>query len=154
MGDLYVIATPIGNRSDISERVRSSLAAMSLIAAEDTRHTGQLLAFLDINTSLISFNEHNVADRIPVLLGALADGDVGLVCDAGTPTISDPGFQLVDAAHEAGFTVRAIPGPSSVVAALSVSGISATPFYFAGYVPRSQGEFLSFLDEWRNVGST
>jgi 16S rRNA (cytidine1402-2'-O)-methyltransferase len=154
MGTLFVIATPIGNRQDLSPRACETLAACDLIAAEDTRRTGQLLASIGVKRRLISLNEHNVRARLPTLLEALASGDVGLVSDAGTPTISDPGFQLVDAAHLAGYPVRALPGPSSVIAALSLSGFEATPFYFVGYVPRSGGGISSFLAQWRALGVT
>lgn len=154
MGTLFVIATPIGNRGDLSPRARETLATCQLIAAEDTRHTGQLLAAEGIRVKQISFNEHNLSARLPTILEALASGDVGLVSDAGTPTISDPGYQLVDAAHVAGFPVRAVPGPSSVVAALSVAGFPATPFLFAGYVPRTRGGISSFLEQWRMLGMT
>jgi 16S rRNA (cytidine1402-2'-O)-methyltransferase len=130
------------------------MATCNLIAAEDTRRTGQMLAAAGLRTKLISFNEHNLSERLPVLLDALASGNVGLVSDAGTPTISDPGYQLVDAAHGAGHQVRSVPGPSSVVAALSVSGFSATPFYFAGYVPRTRGGISAFLSRWQDLGET
>ena len=152
MGTLFVIATPIGNLQDLSPRACETFSACDVIAAEDTRRTGQLLASIGVKRRLVSLNEHNVRERLPLLIEALANGDVGLVSDAGTPTISDPGYQLVDAAHLAGFPVRVLPGPTSVVAALSLSGFEATPFYFAGYVPRSRGGISSFLAQWRSLG--
>ena len=132
MGTLFVVATPIGNLADLSERACQVLLQCPVIVAEDTRRTGQLLASIGGSARMISLNEHNVSRRIEPILGSLAEGDVALVSDAGTPAISDPGHQLIAAAHEAGYVVRPVPGPSAVIAALSVSGLPATPFTFAG----------------------
>ena len=148
MGTLFVVATPIGNLGDLSPRSKETLQACALIAAEDTRHTGQMLSRAGIRVPMISLNEHNLSQRITPVLNALASGDVGLVSDAGTPTISDPGYQIVDAAHAAGYPVRAVPGPSAVVAALSVSGLAAVPFIFGGYAPRSAGEQDRWFRAW------
>jgi 16S rRNA (cytidine1402-2'-O)-methyltransferase len=154
MGTLFVVATPIGNLADLSERARQVLLQCPLIVAEDTRRTGQLLASIGGSARLISLNEHNLSRRIEPILAALAEGDVALVSDAGTPAISDPGYQLIESAHGAGHTVRPIPGPSAVIAALSVSGLPATPFTFAGYAPRGAGELGRWVDDWMRAGQT
>src|SRR5215469_13410742 len=121
-GMLYVVATPIGNLDDISPRALKVLADVDLVAAEDTRHSGALLAHFGIRTRLVSLHEHNEAERVAWMLERLQGGaDVALVSDAGTPLISDPGFDLVRAARRAGIVVSPVPGVSAVVAALSVS---------------------------------
>jgi 16S rRNA (cytidine1402-2'-O)-methyltransferase len=140
MGTLFVVATPIGNLEDITTRALRVLKEVSLIAAEDTRHTGKLLAHFEIDTPMISYHAFNERSRRERLLESLRDGDVALVTDAGTPAISDPGAELVDAALDAGFTVRTIPGASSLAAAASVSGLLAGPFTFLGFLPRKAGE--------------
>ena len=135
-GVLYVVATPIGNLEDLSPRARRILAEVQLIAAEDTRHTGALLAHFGIGTPLLSLHEHNEAARTPRLVERLRAGEsVALVSDAGTPLISDPGFDLVRAARAAGVTVTPIPGPSAVIAALSVAGLPTDRFVFEGFLP-------------------
>lgn len=136
-GRLYVVATPIGNRKDISARAREILAAVTCVAAEDTRHTAAFLHELGIATPLISLHEHNEEGRVQELLERLERGDdIALVSDAGTPLISDPGFRLVRAAHDAGATVCAIPGPSAAIAALSIAGIATDRFIFEGFLPQ------------------
>jgi 16S rRNA (cytidine1402-2'-O)-methyltransferase len=140
MGTLYVVATPIGNLEDISARALRLLAGVSLIAAEDTRHTGRLLAHFGIDTPLISYHAFNERARRDRLLVALSDGDVALVSDAGTPGISDPGQAIVAAALAAGHNVSPIPGPSSLAAAVSSSGLIDGPFTFLGFLPRAQSE--------------
>ena len=135
-GLLYIVATPIGNLSDISQRAIDVLRGVSVIAAEDTRHSKKLLSHLGINQSLLSLHDHNERSRSGELIRMLDEGkDVAQVCDAGTPMISDPGFHLVRAAQEAGIRVIPVPGPSAVVSALSVSGLSANRFYFYGFLP-------------------
>src|SRR3954470_4823728 len=121
MGTLYVVATPIGNLSELSPRAVEILRTVALIAAEDTRHTGMLLSRFEITTPMLSYHAFNEQERVERLLVALALGDVALVTDAGTPAISDPGALLVDTVHAAGIPVRAVAGPSSVAAAISVS---------------------------------
>jgi len=122
-GRLQVVATPIGNLADLSERAREALAAADVIAAEDTRHTGALLKAMGLATPLVSLHEHNESRRVPGLLARLAQGErVALVSDAGTPLLSDPGYELVRAAVAAGFEVSAIPGPSAITAAFAVLG--------------------------------
>ena len=130
-GTLFVVATPIGNRGDLTDRARETLAGVELIAAEDTRHTGQLLAQLGIRTPLVALHEHNEAARSGELVARLAAGArIALVSDAGTPLISDPGFRLVTAAAAAGVAVVQIPGACAAVAALSVAGLATDRFVF------------------------
>jgi 16S rRNA (cytidine1402-2'-O)-methyltransferase len=133
---LYVVATPIGNLGDISTRAREVLAGVDVVAAEDTRHSGSLLAHLGVKSPLISLHDHNEAERAPVLVARLQAGEsVALISDAGTPLISDPGFDLVRAARTAGITVTPVPGASALVAALSVSGLPTDRFVFEGFLP-------------------
>lgn len=140
MGVLYVVATPIGNLEDVSARALRILRDASLIASEDTRHTGRLLSHFGIETPQISYHAFNERARVDRLLAALGDGDVALVTDAGTPGISDPGVALVDAALDAGISVQAVPGPSSLTAAASISGLLDGPFIFLGFLPRKGQE--------------
>ena len=138
-GVLSIVATPIGNREDISARALGVLKAVSLIAAEDTRHSKKLLAHYGIGTPLLSVHEHNereVAGRLVQRL--LAGEDIALISDAGTPLISDPGFHLVRVARRAGIRVIPLPGPSALVAALSVSGLPTDRFAFEGFLPAKQ----------------
>lgn len=136
-GRLYVIATPIGNLGDLSARARDTLASCSVIAAEDTRHTGGLLQHAGVKaSSLISLHDHNEGQRAPDLVARLLDGSsVALVSDAGTPAISDPGFELVRAAVSAQIEVVAIPGPCAAIAALSIGGLPTDRFCFEGFLP-------------------
>ena len=135
-GTLFVVATPIGNRGDLSSRARETLAAADLILAEDTRHTGQLLAGLGITTPLLSFHEHNEASRTEELVTRLAAGArIALVSDAGTPLVSDPGYRLVAAAGAAGVPVVPVPGACAAIAALSVAGLPTDRFAFEGFLP-------------------
>lgn len=138
-GVLYVVATPIGNLEDLSPRAQRILAEVAAIAAEDTRHTGQLLKHAGIGTPLISLHDHNEAERAPKLVARLLAGEsIALVSDAGTPLISDPGYDLVRAAREAGITATPIPGACALVAALSVSGLPTDRFVFEGFLPNRQ----------------
>lgn len=135
-GRLYVVATPIGNLGDLSPRARQTLEACALVAAEDTRHSAALLRHFQIATPLLSLHEHNERRRTPALLARLAAGaDVALISDAGTPAISDPGFELVRAAAAAGIEVVAVPGPCAAIAALSIAGLSTAEFSFLGFLP-------------------
>lgn len=139
-GALYVVATPIGNIDDLGPRARAVLAGVQLVAAEDTRHSGRLLQRLGIEQQLLSLHEHNERERIPRLIERLRAGDsVALVSDAGTPTVSDPGFPLVAAAHDAGLRVIPIPGASAIVAALAASGQPTDRFVFEGFLPAKAG---------------
>ncbi len=135
-GTLFVVATPIGNLEDLSPRARQTLAAVDLVAAEDTRHTGRLLSHLGLKTRLFALHEHNEARATQTLIERLKDGkSVALVSDAGTPLVSDPGYRLVQAAHANGIVVSPVPGPSAVTAALSVSGLPTDRFGFEGFPP-------------------
>ncbi len=134
---LYLVFTPIGNLEDITLRALRVLKEADVIAAEDTRHTGRLLARYHISTPLISLHEHNESARIQSILNRLAAGEsVALVSDAGAPTISDPGYQLVRAAIAAGFQPQPVPGPSAFLAALTASGLATDRFTFLGFPPR------------------
>ena len=135
-GTLFVVATPIGNRDDLSPRARQALGEADLIAAEDTRHTGRLLSHFGIKTRQIALHEHNEASLISGLIGKLNEGQsIALVCDAGTPLVSDPGYRLLRAAHEHGIQVSPVPGASAVIAALSVAGLPIDRFCFEGFLP-------------------
>ena len=135
-GTLFLVATPIGNLEDITRRAVRVLTEAGVVAAEDTRHTRRLLDHLGINARVLSLFEHNERARIPELLDRLRAGeDVAMVTDAGSPGISDPGFPLVRAAVAAGLRVESVPGPSSVIAALQVSGLPTDAFMFAGFLP-------------------
>jgi 16S rRNA (cytidine1402-2'-O)-methyltransferase len=140
-GRLEVVATPIGNLGDLSSRAREVLAAADLIAAEDTRRTGQLLNAIGVSCRLISLHDYNEEARIAPLVQQLLEGQViALVSDAGTPLLSDPGFGLVRAAAAAGIEVRSIPGASAVTAALSIAGVATDRFAFEGFLPARAGE--------------
>lgn len=133
---LYVVATPIGNLADLSPRARETLDRVAFVAAEDTRHTGQLLTQLGLHKRLVSLHEHNEAERVGEVLAALGAGqDVALVSDAGTPLVSDPGFRLLAAVRAAGLPASPVPGPSAALAALSVAGLPSDRFYFEGFLP-------------------
>ncbi|NTW04433.1 MAG: rRNA small subunit methyltransferase 1, partial [Oscillochloris sp.] len=123
MGTLFLVATPIGNLEDITMRALRVLREVRLIAAEDTRHTQHLLTHYQIATPCISYHEHNKLARLDAILVALGEGDVALVSDAGTPGVSDPGYELVCACIAAGFSITPVPGPSAPVAALTSSGL-------------------------------
>jgi 16S rRNA (cytidine1402-2'-O)-methyltransferase len=142
---LYVVATPIGNLEDLSARAVRILGEVTAIAAEDTRVTSRLLARHGIRKPFISYRAPVERRGLPRVIAALDDGDVALVSDAGTPTVSDPGQALVTAAWAAGHTVVPIPGPSSVTAALSVAGYGGPGFTFLGYLPRKPGEMRRML---------
>jgi 16S rRNA (cytidine1402-2'-O)-methyltransferase len=144
-GTLFVIGTPIGNLEDITFRAVRTLGSVDVIAAEDTRRTANLLAHYNIRKPVISHHEHNEVRETPRLIGRLKAGEsIGLVTDAGTPGISDPGARLVRAALDAGLPVVPIPGPSAVTTALSVAGVLGSEFVFMGFPPRSG----SARDEW------
>jgi 16S rRNA (cytidine1402-2'-O)-methyltransferase len=146
-GILYLVATPIGHRGDLSPRARAVLAAADVVAAEDTRHTGRLLASLGIHRRLDSFHEHNEATATPRLVAHLKSGrSVALASDAGTPGLSDPGFVLVRAAVAEGITVSAVPGPTALIAALTVSGLPTDAFTFTGFLPPRSGRRRRVLE--------
>lgn len=140
MGILYLVATPIGNLEDISARALRTLREVSLIAAEDTRKTRKLLSHFDIHVPLTSYFEHNKRSKLEQVMAALEQGDVALVSDAGTPALNDPGYELVRAALQAGYTISPIPGACAPVAALVASGLPTDAFLYLGYLPRQPGE--------------
>jgi 16S rRNA (cytidine1402-2'-O)-methyltransferase len=145
-GRLEVVATPIGNLGDLSSRAREVLAAADLIAAEDTRRTGQLLNAIGVRAPLVSLHDYNEEARLEPLLQQLLAGKViALVSDAGTPLLSDPGFGLVRAAAAAGIEVRAVPGASAITAALSIAGLATDRFAFEGFLPSRAGERRALL---------
>ncbi len=133
---LWVIATPIGNLADISKRAVEVMSAVDCIVAEDTRHSRILMTALAINKPMLSLHEHNELQRIPQLLEKARAGEVlGLISDAGTPLISDPGFKLVQAFHQADLNVSPVPGACAAIAALSVAGLPSNRFHFEGFLP-------------------
>lgn len=135
-GVLYVVATPIGNLADVSQRALAVLAGVDLIAAEDTRHSGRLLQQYQITTKTLALHDHNERDRAPDVVARLSQGkSVALISDAGTPLISDPGFHLVRLARDEGIRVVPVPGPSAMLAALSAAGLPSDRFVFEGFLP-------------------
>ena len=154
-GTLFIVATPIGNLEDLSPRARQTLADVSLIAAEDTRHTGRLLMHIGCKTRLMALHDHNEEKAVAGVLAVLLNGEsVALVSDAGTPLVSDPGFRLVRAAHEHGVTVSPIPGASALTAALSAAGIPTDRFCFEGFAPAKQAARKNWLENLRSERHT
>jgi 16S rRNA (cytidine1402-2'-O)-methyltransferase len=150
-GRLFLVGTPIGNLGDLTERARDTLAAVDLVAAEDTRRTGKLLAHLGIRARMVSLFEGNERERTERLLKELRGGArVALVSDAGMPSVSDPGFRLVRACAAEGIEVRVVPGPSAVTAALAVSGLPTDRWVFEGFLPRRAAERRARLRELAN----
>jgi 16S rRNA (cytidine1402-2'-O)-methyltransferase len=146
-GTLFVVAVPIGNPDDLSPRARRVLAAVTVVAAEDTRHFATLARHHGLATRAVSYHDHNEAARTLELIGRLEAGeDVALVSDAGTPLISDPGYRLVRAAIDAGIPVTSLPGPSAVTTALAASGLPPHPFRFLGFLPRTRAARRAALD--------
>jgi 16S rRNA (cytidine1402-2'-O)-methyltransferase len=155
MGRLAVISTPIGNLGDLSPRARDELAAAELVAAEDTRRTGQLLTTLGLSRPLVSLHEHNESERIGELLEKLRAGArIALVSDAGTPLLSDPGFELVRRVAQEGMPVVAVPGPSAITAALSIAGLPTERFTFEGFLPARLAERRTRIAELRGEART
>jgi 16S rRNA (cytidine1402-2'-O)-methyltransferase len=154
-GRLQVVATPIGNMSDLSTRARQALESADLIAAEDTRHTQTLLQTIGISRPMLSLHAYNESQRLPDLLARLEAGEViALVSDAGTPLLSDPGFELVSEAARAGFEVLAIPGPSAITTALAVAGLPTSRFCFEGFLPARDRERRAALAKLANETRT
>lgn len=140
-GHLYVVATPIGNLEDLTFRAVKVLENSDRIAAEDTRHTGKLLEYYQIKTPLVSYHEHNEIKRAAEFIEKMKDGaDIALVTDAGTPSVSDPGYRLVKAAADAGIKVIPVPGVSAAITALSVAGLPTDAFVFIGFAARKKGK--------------
>jgi 16S rRNA (cytidine1402-2'-O)-methyltransferase len=149
-----LVATPIGNLEDVTLRALRILGEVHHIAAEDTRRTRKLLDHHKIDTPLLSYHEHNKLTRLSEVLALLAEGDVALVSDAGTPALSDPGFVLVQAALDAGHEVSPVPGPSAPVAALVASGLPSDSFLFVGYLPRKRVARRRLLEQLPDVPHT
>jgi len=146
MPALYVVATPIGNLEDITLRAIRTLKQVKLIAAEDTRETRKLLATYDIQTRVTSYHEHNKLTKLEYILNQLQSGDVALVSDAGTPGISDPGYELIVAASQRNIPVIPVPGPSVLITALVVSGLPTGSFTYLGFLPHKSSERRMFLE--------
>ena len=154
-GTLYIVATPIGCPEDITLRALKILTQVELIAAEDTRVTGSLLHYHQIKTRMISCHEHNEEQRIPDLLNKLQQGALlAMVSDAGTPTISDPGYRLVTAAVNAGIKVCPVPGASAATAALSAAGLATDAFYFFGFPAQKTGKRIRQLQSLCEIPAT
>ncbi|RKW05562.1 MAG: 16S rRNA (cytidine(1402)-2'-O)-methyltransferase [Cardiobacterium sp.] len=154
-GVLFVVATPIGNLEDVSQRALATLAAADIIACEDTRHSRRLLDACGIDRPLLPLHQHNERGAAQALLQRLQEGaNVALVSDAGTPLVSDPGALLTRLAHEAGIRICPVPGASSVMAALSASGLPADRFQFAGFIPAKAGERQRFFAEFAAAAQT
>jgi len=155
VGTLFIVPTPIGNLEDITLRALRVLREVALIAAEDTRTSGVLLKHYEITTPTTSYHEHNKLGKLDVIFDALASGDVALISDAGTPGISDPGYELINTALERGYRVEPLPGPNAVIPALVGSGLPTDRFVYAGFLPKktsAKTEFLSgLLDEAATV---
>jgi 16S rRNA (cytidine1402-2'-O)-methyltransferase len=154
VGTLYVVATPIGNLEDITLRALRILKEVPLVAAEDTRVTRTLFRAHDIHTPLVSFHEFTSSTRRGRLIDRLADGDVAVVTDAGTPGVSDPGFPLIRDALAAGHEVVPVPGPSSVIAALVASGLPTHTFTFLGFLPRTSATRRKLLSQHADSETT
>ena len=154
-GALFLVPTPIGNRDDMSYRMIQILKEVDLIASEDTRNTGLLLKHFEIRTPQTSFHEHNAMEKIPDLLAHLESGkDLAQVSDAGLPSISDPGHDLVKAAIEREIPVVAVPGPSAGITGLIASGLAPQPHIFYGFLPRKEGQQKAFFQEKRDYPET
>lgn len=155
LGTLYVVATPIGNLGDLTQRARETLERVEVVAAEDTRHTRQLLQHLGLSKRLMAVHDHNESSQVAQIRSLLESGaSVALVSDAGTPLISDPGYTLVSDLREAGFRVVPVPGPSAVITALSAAGIPCDRFVFEGFLPAKGGarrKALELLEQERRT---
>lgn len=154
-GKLYVVATPIGNLGDVTERAAQVLANVDVVAAEDTRVTRRLLARSGVQAKLVSYRDENERTLAPRLVEQLREGrSIALVTDAGTPCISDPGYRLVSAAAQAGIEVVSVPGPSAVTALLSISGLPTDRFSFEGFPPARAGARREVLESLRDAART
>lgn len=155
MGRLFLIPTPLGNLADLAPRSRELLRSLPTLFCEDTRTTSRLLAKLEIPApSMVALHDHNERQRVDLVLKRLETGDVGVVSEAGTPIVSDPGFVVVRAAIEAGVEIVSVPGPNAVVAALVGSGIPADRFLFVGFPPRQGGRRATFVADLRAERAT
>ncbi len=154
-GHLYVVATPIGNLADLTDRARAILGSVDLIACEDTRTTGALLTRLGIRRELIAYHDHNETEAAERLVAQIASGkSIALVSDAGTPAISDPGFRLVRACRRRLLPVLPVPGANAIVSVLSASGLPTNGFLFAGFLPPKTAARTAFLEKYRDFDYT
>lgn len=154
-GHLYVVATPIGNLADLTDRARAILGGVDLIACEDTRTTGAMLTRLGVHRELVAYHEHNESEMAERLAEQLATGkSIAIVSDAGTPTLSDPGFRVVRAARRRGLPVVPVPGASAVLAVLSASGLPTNGFLFVGFLPPKSAARISFFEKYREFDYT
>ncbi len=154
-GQLFIVATPIGNLNDITYRAVEVLKAVDVIAAEDTRHSGVLLSHWGIATKTTAFHDHNEKDKAALLIGWLQQGkDIALISDAGTPLISDPGYAIVNQCREQGIRVTTIPGACAAIAAVSCSGLPTDNFTFMGFIPAKQKAKEDFLNKIKNLSGT
>src|SRR3982751_3685867 len=154
-GHLYVVATPIGNLADLTDRARSILAGVDLIACEDTRTTGSLLSRLGLRKELVAYHEHNETEAAEALVSQIAAGkSIAVVSDAGTPALSDPGFRVVRACRRRGLPVVPVPGASAVVAVLSAAGLPTNGFLYVGFLPPKSAARIAFCEKFRDFDYT
>lgn len=154
-GHLYVVATPIGNLADLTERARAILAAVDLIACEDTRTTGAMLTRLGLHRELVAYHEHNETEMAPRLADQLVAGrSIAVVSDAGTPALSDPGFRVVRECRRRGLPVIPVPGASALLAVLSASGLPSNGFLYVGFLPAKSAARISFFEKHREFDYT
>ncbi|MSU50331.1 MAG: 16S rRNA (cytidine(1402)-2'-O)-methyltransferase [Opitutus sp.] len=154
-GHLYVVATPIGNLADITERARAILSAVDLIACEDTRTTGAMLTRFGLRRDLFAYHEHNETEAAERLADLLAAGkSIAVVSDAGTPALSDPGFRVVRACRRRGLPVVPVPGPSALTAVLSASGLPTNGFLYVGFLPAKSAARIAFFEKYRDFDYT
>ena len=154
-GKLYLVPTPIGNLKDITQRALETLAAVDIIACEDTRHSGQLLAHFGIQQKKISYFEHNESTRVPQIIDMLKEGQsVAVISDGGSPGLSDPAYRLVAAAVEEGIVIEALPGPTAAITALTASGLPTDRFFFEGFLPVKSGKRNTRLTQLRDFSHT
>jgi len=154
-GHLYVVATPIGNLADLSDRARSILGAVDLVACEDTRTTGGMLTRFGLRRELVAYHDHNETEVAEKLTGLIAQGkSIAVVSDAGTPGLSDPGFRIVRACRRRNFPVIPVPGACALIAVLSASGLPTNGFLFAGFLPPKTSARTAFLEKYRDFDYT
>jgi 16S rRNA (cytidine1402-2'-O)-methyltransferase len=154
-GHLYVVATPIGNLADLTERARAILAGVDVIASEDTRTTGAMLTRLGLRKTLVAYHEHNEAEAALQLVEQIAAGkSIAVVSDAGTPGLSDPGFRVVRECRRRGLPVIPVPGPSALTAVLSASGLPTNGFLFVGFLPPKSAARIAFFEKHRDFPYT
>lgn len=154
-GHLYVVATPIGNLADLTERAKAILGTVDLVACEDTRTTGAMFTRLGLHRELTAYHDHNEAEAAERLADLIVSGkSVAVVSDAGTPGLSDPGFRIVRACRRRGLPVVPLPGPCAVTAVLSAAGLPTNGFFFAGFLPPKSAARLAFLEKYRDFDYT